>query len=167
MKLTQSRLKELLHYDDATGVFTWLKPTAARCKAGDTAGSISDRGYVLIGVDTRIYRAHRLAWLYQTGAFPKKHIDHIDTVKNNNAWSNLREATDAENKKNTGMQKHNTSGFKGVGWCKAANKWRAYAQLSGNLKHIGLFTTPEAASDAYQSFAKAHHGEFYKEMTYG
>ena len=65
--ITYARLREVLHYDPATGAFTWLKTLSKRRKAGLSAGSLSSAGYILICIDDVRTRAHRLAWLYVTG----------------------------------------------------------------------------------------------------
>lgn len=43
------------------------------------------------------YKASRLAWLYMTGEWPKYEMDHINHVKDDNRWVNLRDVTPAEN----------------------------------------------------------------------
>ncbi|SRR6266446_2339189 len=87
--LTQERLKELLHYDPETGVFSWILKRPAY-------GGNKKRGheYVLINdVDGRDYRAARLAHLYMTGEWPKHKMDHINRIKDDNRWENLRDVT--------------------------------------------------------------------------
>jgi hypothetical protein len=38
----------------------------------------------------------------------------------------------------------------GVDYKKDSNKFRSLIQISGKRKHLGLFNTPEEASEAYQ-----------------
>lgn len=97
--LTQDRLKELLHYDEDTGMFTWIVSTARCVKVGDIAGSKNGKGYLHIMVDKRIYLAHRLAFLYVHGRFPE-FTDHINWIRDDNRISNLREVTQQENNQN-------------------------------------------------------------------
>lgn len=158
--LTQERLKELLHYDETTGLFTWLVARQG-VRSCAVAGHLSQNGYIVIRIDGRIHKAHRLAWLYFYGNFPPAEIDHIDRRRANNSITNLRPATSSENKMNAHMQSNNSSGFKGVSWDKRDRKWRAYAGLNGKQKSLGYFATAEAAAESYQAFARQHHGEFY------
>lgn len=157
-ELTQSRLKELLHYDPETGVFVWRIPRGS-AKTGDVAGCPHPEGYRKIMIDRKIYLAHRLAWLYVHGAWPKDEIDHRNGVRADNRFTNLREATRAENGQNLKIRADNTSGFIGVSWYKPARKWQAHINLAGRNKNLGCFDTPEAAHAAYLA-AKAEHHTF-------
>ena len=159
--LTQARLREVLHYDEATGVFTWKVARGGRFRAGDVAGTVVKKGYIVITIDGRLHRAHRLAWLYVHGYLPPYQIDHRNHSPADNRIANLRTATQSENNKNMRLSTKNTSGYKGVSWNKQAGKWKAYSTLNGKLNYLGYFTTAEAASEAYNRFAKQHHGEFY------
>ena len=47
-----------------------------------------------------------------------------------------------------------TSQYKGVSWEKNANKWRTQITINGKLKHLGLFTSEEAAAEVYQEALK-------------
>lgn len=97
--LTQERLKEVLEYDPASGNWRWKVRTSWRVETEGRAGTINSHGYVAIKVDRKLYRAHRLAWLYMTGQWPNE-IDHKDRNKANCAWANLRSVTHAENMMN-------------------------------------------------------------------
>lgn len=155
--LTQARLKELLRYDPATGLFTWLV-TRARAKQGTVAGQV-DNGYVMIGVDGVRYQAHHLAYLYVKGVWCEGLLDHDDGDRANNRWANIREATRAQNNRNSKTRSHNKCGLKGVQQHRSG-KWASKIQFAGKQHYLGLFDTPEAAHQAYVDAAKAHYGEF-------
>jgi len=115
----------------------------------------------MIRIDGKNHLAHRLAFLYVNGSFPPAGVDHIDHCTRNNSWANLRLATQAENCKNSRINTKNTSGYKGVTWDKSKGKWMAQARLNITKYYLGRYPTAEAASTAYESFARKHHGEFY------
>lgn len=149
-ELTQSRLKQLLHYNPASGVFTRLTRPAQCVQIGDIAGCQTTYGYLVFRCNGKLYFAHRLAFLYMTGKFPLGDTDHIDCVKSNNQWSNLREATRSQNNQNVKiLRRNNTSGYRGVSWNKALKKWQARICLHGKEKFLGLYTSPEEAHQAY------------------
>lgn len=60
--LTQARIKKLLHYDPDTGIFTRLVANR-NLKVGSIVGYTAKDHRVMISVDNKNYRAHRLAWL--------------------------------------------------------------------------------------------------------
>jgi HNH endonuclease/AP2 domain len=166
MALTAERLRELLHYDPDTGDWTWLvhRGTAvAGSKAGSPIGSANKwgEGYLLITIDEKKYRAHRLAFLYMTGAIPHNEIDHRDCNKPNNRWDNLRVSPDRSRQMaNKKMVSNNTSGVKGVCWDKANKKWVVHCQKDRKRYHLGRFVDIAAATAAYNKFALAAWGEF-------
>lgn len=124
MKLTQARLKELLHYNPETGVFTRLK-TRGGAKNGQATGSINKVGYVIIGIDYKRYNASRLAFLYMEGYFPENDVDHRNRIRHDNRWKNLRHASRQCNSRNCSLLKRNTSGITGVWWDARRQKWCA------------------------------------------
>ncbi len=111
--LTQERLLELIHYNPETGLFSRLGGRRSD-RVGKVAGSPQGQGYLLIFVDGRRYRAHRLAWFYMTGEWPADGIDHVNNIKTDNRFANLRLATRAQNEMNKPPSRSNTSGVKGV-----------------------------------------------------
>jgi hypothetical protein len=155
-EITAERLREVLDYDPLTGRFTW-RVTSRRTRAGQIAGRYN-QGYWKIGIDGKLYLAHRLAWLYMTGEFPTLNIDHIDRDGTNNRWSNLREATQAQNLANSRRYCNNKGGFKGV--LQRGPSWLAQIQPNGRPIHLGMFPTPEAAHAAYMAAARKYFGEF-------
>lgn len=120
------------------------------------------KGYVQINVDYGIYRAHRLAWIYMTGQNPDLGIDHKDRNAANNAWNNLRLATDQQNLTNKSVSPKNKVGLKGV--YKIKNRPACYVaaiKKGGRRYHLGNFYTAEEAKAAYDAAAKILHGEFF------
>ena len=93
---------------------------------------------------------------------PKEmHTDHIDGNWLNNQRNNLRICTVSENAMNRGKNKTNTSGFKGVYWNKALNKWQAGIQINWKLKHLWLFDNKLEAYRVYCEKCIKYHWEFY------
>jgi hypothetical protein len=158
--LMHERLREVLHYDAETGEFRWIVAAGPRAKIGAIAGSFDKNGYRVIRIDGRAYKAHRLARFYITGAWPPAQIDHADLDKTNNRFSNLREATGSQNQWNQRAYSNNKSGLKGVSWDKQHSKWLAQIKVYGKVRHLGRFTTPEAAHAAYVAAAAEHFSEF-------
>ena len=138
--ITQERLKEVLEYNPETGDFLWKKTRGGAMK-GNIAGSKLHNGwgnvYLRIKVDSKMYLAHRLAFLYMTGEMPEngKQVDHIDGDGLNNSWENLRIVTQAGNNRNQKLHATNTSGYCGVAWTPENGKWRVRIEN----KHYGYF----------------------------
>ena len=159
--LTQARLKSLLLYDPASGVFTWINPGASQLKAGDLAGYLHQSGYRVLKIDSREYHAARLAWLYMTGGWPAADVDHKNLNKSDTRWENLRAATRKQNSANRGATIGSTTGFRGVyRQRRARNPYVARIRVDGKLTQIGVFPTAEDANVAYVERARALYGEF-------
>jgi hypothetical protein len=154
--LTQARLKELLHYNPATGLFTWLQNKGTQRKNA-IAGSRRAKGYIEISIDRKLHRAHRLVWLYEYGCFPDGEIDHINRVRFDNRRVNIQVATRSQNMQNSGLGRNNVSGHRGVGWNKQHQKWRARINVNSVKIWLGNFDTVEAAVAAYTNAASIHH----------
>lgn len=166
--------RALLSYDHETGALRW-KPrpvemfvggkmcAEARCAAfnsrwaGKIAGTPDGKGYLSVLVLGKAYRAHRVAWLIMTGEWPPDEIDHEDGKRSANRFSNLREATPRENRQNRCVQKNNSSGVTGVGWCNRKRKFRARIMVSGREKHLGYFDTLNAAIAAREEAKPKYH----------
>ena len=148
--ITQARLKELLHYDATTGIFTWA--VSRRCvRAGDIAGTMQHNGYRAIKIDQVLMLEHRLVILYMDGYLPEHLVDHRNRVRSDNKHSNLREASKQCQMFNCGMLTSNSSGVKGVSWDRRAKKWAARIQLNKRNKYLGSYET--LADAAYARYA--------------
>jgi hypothetical protein len=156
--LTQERLKEILHYNPKTGVFTWRVDKGWRAKAGNVAGSTMPDGYRAIRIDFIRYESHRLAWLYVHGVWPSGEIDHKHGKEAGDGIDNLRDVTTLVNRQNERAPRpHNKSGFLGVHWDKEKKKWHAAIRVGGKKKHLGRFETAEEASAAYLAAKRKYH----------
>lgn len=157
--ITQKRLKELLHYDPITGVFTWRVRRGGRAVAGSVAGTIGKDGYVRIFVDGVSQYAQRLAFLYMEGRFPPVISEHRNLNPSDNRWENLRPATHSQNGMNKPARSDNKLGVKGVIKTKSG-KFQSEIGFAGKRVYLGLFSTLAEASAAYDAAADVHHGEF-------
>ncbi len=158
--LTQEYLREVLSYDELTGIFVWRKNTGKKRMAGKVAGNLT-KGYWEIAINYRQFKAHRLAWLYVYGEWPKtRDIDHINLDKLDNRIANLREATRAQNNVNAPAQRNSKSGVSGVGRHSQTNKWRAYITVNKRQKSLGLFDSFDEACAARKLAEQEHYGEF-------
>ena len=146
--LTAAQVRSLLNYDPATGIFRWRVKPCQRLQVGAIAGSRHSVGYWNIKIEGKLVMAHRLAWLITYGRWPANQLDHINGKRNDNRIDNLRECTRAENYQNKCLYKNNTSSYPGVNQVHE-NKWRARIRLDGKLRHLGYFSTPEKAYQAY------------------
>ena len=144
-ELTAEYLRSILHYDPETGIFTRKVSTSNSVKVGDAAGCPDGLGYLQITVQSRLYRAHRLAWLYVYGEWPKLDIDHINRNRSDNRVSNLRDISRKQNLQNAGKSSNNTSGHPGVSWYKRDSKWQVKIMHNYKRIHLGYFADREEA----------------------
>ena len=134
----------MLDYDTASGLFTWKKqPRSVR--VGAVAGHRSRSGYIQIGLDGRLHYAHRIAWLYVHGYLPEHGIDHINRDRGDNRTKNLREASQVCNLRNCGNPTNNSSGVKGVHFCKLKGKWKAEIMVKYKAIRLGSYGSFEDA----------------------
>lgn len=152
--LNAENVRDLLHYDPETGVFT-------RLKTGKPTGRVSWCGYIEFDIWTHQYKAHRVAWLYMTGRWPTGNVDHKDGDRQNNRFSNLREATPTQNTFNAAPRTAKKSSLpRGVRQCHRSVSYQAEISKQGKKVYLGRYETPEEASEVYQLAAELLHGEF-------
>lgn len=155
----------MLHYDPATGGFTWKhREDVSRMRntrfAGKVAGHKAENGYVQIRIDGKLYYGHRIAHLIMTGKWPTDDIDHRSVDPSDTRWENQRPATPSDNQANTKIPQRNTSGLKGVSRTTRGKPWRAQIRLDGTTKYLGCFATREEAHAKYMEAAIIKSGEF-------
>lgn len=161
---TQAYLHERVHYDPATGLFTWLRHSSkAKCWntrfAGKRAGGRAvDGRYRDIRIDDISYYEHRIVWVYMTGDMDgARQVDHRDLDGTNNKWNNLRPATSSQNVAN-GPGRSVTGCSKGT--YRRGRKFAARIMVNYENIYLGLFPTMAQAHEAYCVAAEKHFGEF-------
>lgn len=170
------RLRELLSYDPTTGLLTWLprkvraggvgcNDTAFNNKyAGKVTNYVGNAGHIYVTVEGHTFLGHRIAWALHYGEWPPRHIDHKNRNPADNRIENLRLATGTQNSANSGMNRRNKSGVKGVFWNRFRGKWQAIVGYNGKLILVGSFDRMEDAVVARQKAANEIFGEFANEI---
>lgn len=170
VNLSAERLRELLDYNAETGIFTRRldvmcgrngKQFAAR--AGDRVGTPSGQGAngnfrLVAHLDGRLYKMHRLAWLYVHGEWPVSVIDHVNGNASDNRIANLRDVSRAVNQQNRRKPaSHNKSGILGVTWLPLRKEWVARIRINGKTKAIGYYNSSADAQAAYLTEKRLLH----------
>lgn len=149
-------VKSRFIYDPVSGV-------VASLGGNFYTGHTSRNGYVVLifryGGEVHRISAHRLAFFLMTGKWPKE-VDHINRIRDDNRWVNLREATRTQNSANLSVSVNNTSGFAGVYWSKKNKQWLAHIKANGVRHYLGGFDLIESAAQAYRIAAVLNFGEF-------
>ena len=161
--ITQAELKTLVDYNPVTGIFTHKKSYyGSGGKVGRPAGSLCSKGYVIIRLNKKNYKAHRLAFLYMTGKFPENQVDHINGNKSDNSWENLRAATQSENMCNIPSKDI----VRGVYFNKKTQKWVVSISKNNVRYNIGSFTDLELAELVAIEAKDKYHKEFANNVCY-
>ena len=153
----QARLHTLYSYNPDTGIFI--------SKTYNVPVGYIQKGYLVVNLwndgKERKFKLHNLVWMYVYGKWPSPMIVHINRIPTDNRLCNLREVTYKQNTENrtfgcskSGLPK---SGYKGVHWAKAANKWKASIGHNGKVIYLGLFDDPEIAFSKYKEAAEKLH----------
>lgn len=162
-RVTHTRLLEVVNYDPDTGVFTSLVKRG-NVGIGRRLGHKNSTGYLQLMIDGQHFCGHVLAFFYMTGEWPQYEIDHINGIRRDDRFDNLREATSSENSCNRSRRSDNTSGFKGVYFFTSpyhlSKPWRGYISVSGKRVWTDCFCTPEEAFAARCKRLAEFHGEF-------
>jgi len=158
MTLTKDYLKTIIKYNPETGEMNKLHYYRPNC-IGKLLKNDGKNRYKNIEICGKVYKQHRIAWLYVYGIMPKE-IDHINGIRSDNRLCNLREVTRSQNIQNIGIRSNNTSGYKGVIFEAKKKKWRARITLDYKLINLGYYCNAESAFIAYCEAAKKYHKEY-------
>lgn len=156
--ITQKRLMELVSYNPETGLFFRKVKTSNNCSMDKPMGSVDTYGYLWASVDGKIYRLHRLAFIYVNGLVLNSDVDHINMDRKDNRIANLRQvdrSTNMQNKLRPSV--NNKSGFLGVFCDKRRGKFYAQIRKDGKNTHLGTFETAESAHAAYVTAKREYH----------
>lgn len=157
IELCLETARRIYRYEPDTGKLIWIDEGINRAKLGTEAGFDNGQGYLQVCLQTKSIKFHRLCWALYYGAWPKKHIDHRNGDKKDNRIENLREATMADNCRNT-LQKRAANRYPGV---RARHgKFAAEIQLNGKKRHLGTFENEIDAATTYAKASVELHGEF-------
>lgn len=157
--LTQERLKQVVSYDKDTGNFIRILK-AKGTVVGRVLGYKKSNGYIALSIDGQKYFAHRLAWLYVHGDFPKHDIDHIDGNRENNKIENLRDVQRTVNLQNLKKAKSHNKSTRILGvYIHANGKFTSRISVNKKDIYLGLFETADQAQQAYlQAKQQFHQG---------
>ncbi|HIC6634042.1 TPA: HNH endonuclease [Salmonella enterica subsp. enterica] len=163
--ISQDYLRKIMHYDETSVNFTLIKKKrGTKHRFKKNAGYLNRNGYIEIRIDGKLFKAHRLAWIYVYGKEPPDVIDHINRIRSDNRINNLREANATQNRINSKVSVRNTSGVKGISWDSSRNSWVAYAAHSGKIVFLGRFIDKKNAIKAREMYVNNNYDpSFYHE----
>lgn len=144
MEVTQEYLRRNFYYEVLSGNFI-RRSQSGSAKIGDIAGTYEGPGYRKIRIKGKWYKVHRLAFMYMLGRWPVEEVDHINRIKWDNRWINLREAGRSLNTSSIGTRKDSKTGITGVSFCKMSDKFKAYINSNGKRYYLGSFDKLEDA----------------------
>jgi len=153
--LTKEYLNELFDYKD--GNLYWKK--SRKGISNNLLAGTKSTHYYQICINYKIYRTHRLIWIFHNGN-TEDCIDHINGNTFDNHIENLRICDLAKNSWNSKIRKNNTSGVKGIGWCLQKKKWRARVVCKNKEFHVGFFDDLEKAKIKIKEKRQELHKEF-------
>lgn len=158
-------LRELFDYEPETGALHWRhRHVSMFSNCGiQPAHYVRDRwnsknagkpalttmlhnGYLFGRLFDRAVRAHHVIWAIMTGEWPTKQIDHLNGIRSDNRWANLRHVEPVENSHNLCRSRRNTSGRVGV--ARAGRGWQAYINRDRKRVSLGCFATFDEGAEA-------------------
>lgn len=144
---SQEELLEIFFYDSDTGKLFWKTGRGGGIKAGAEARSKAKDGYLVVTMQHKTYRVHRIVWIILHGGIPEgKLVDHLDGNRENNRPDNLRLVDDSENSRNRAKRSDNTSGVTGVYFDKKRGNWRVQVYNENHKKiMLGSYKNLEEA----------------------
>lgn len=153
-------LNAALNYDPETGTLTWKVRVNSKVDAGEVAGTVNLKGYVVVGFKGKLIYAHRVAFLLMTGSWPVAQVDHLNGLKSDNRWCNLRDVSSKANNQNLRKAKTGSvTGLLGVSPSPKGVGFVAQIRLEGKKVYLGTFDTAEEAHQKYlDSKRKSHEG---------
>lgn len=147
--LTFEEASRIFQYDEETGKLFWKERIHKRIRIGWECGRLTDHGYRKVRANNKEYYTHRIIWLLKTGHWPKNQIDHINHVRDDNRYHNLRDVTCQQNI-------HNMH-WNGIHKAKHGTTYSASIMASGQRIYLGNFPSAEIAKQAYKNAKEKYH----------
>lgn len=157
--LMESKISKAFRYDSETGNIYWKIARGIHHSSGALAGCLDAHGYVIVRLNGKGYKAHRLAWLLYYGKWPLGLLDHINGIKSDNRILNLREASSQQNAQNRKVCNDSTTGIKGLYRNPKSNGWRACVARGGRV-----FEKKSKSKELLIEWLKAKRIELHQEF---
>lgn len=156
--LTQEYLKSIILYEPLTGMFIWRYKEACPSfkRGGRISNCVEKDGYIQIRISGKSFKAHRLAFLYITGEWPKEQVDHINGIRRDNRWCNIRECTPRENMFN--MRACVDGKIKGIR--KKNKSYEVTLRINGIPTYLGSYKNLEDAVKTIRAAREKYHKDF-------
>jgi len=144
---------DYLRYNEQTGVVSVIKRWSVRggrYKSGSAWGYPNRKGYLRAKFRGKDYYVHRVIWYLKTGIDPELSTpDHIDGIRDNNCWDNLRLlSSQSEQLMNTGSL--------GYYWSKQIKRFVSRINADGRTTHISSTSCPLLARISYHDVATSN-----------
>lgn len=150
-----------MSYDPLTGCLYWRKQRGQK-RTGDVAGHVDTFGYVVIRFEGKAFKSHRIAYLLMENEWPPNFIDHINGVRSDNRWINLRKATRQQNSYNKGLDKRSSTLIRNV--YKKRNQYGVMVSTPTGRKYIGAFDDIELAELVAIEAQDKYHREYARKI---
>lgn len=147
--LALAEARRLFRYDPHAGILYRRHGTREK------VGKAKSNGYLVVGVGGIQYSVHRLAWFLMTGSWPTGSVDHINGVKTDNRWANLRDVTQRVNSRNVTAKGHAM-----LGPVPRGNEWFVRLPLFDEVRELGPFATH---AEAHRVFCEEQEFAFWTE----
>tara|TARA_R110000823_G_C15677927_1_gene473903 strand:+ start:52 stop:597 length:546 start_codon:yes stop_codon:yes gene_type:complete len=124
-------------------------------KTGKPSLSVSSRGYLRVTIyvnsKTKFIQTHHAVWFFEYGEWPTSCMDHIDGIKTNNHYTNLRLVTNRENIQAYRKSIKSSSPYQGVTKDKRTGGFSSRIRFGEGSKqtYLGYFTCELEAARTY------------------
>jgi len=163
---SQTYLRECFSYNPDTGLLIWLPRPKEHfpsshgqlvfngAMAGKTVGTLTDDGYLKVGINGTLYRCRRVIYKYWHGLEPNV-VDHINHNRTDNRIKNLESVTLQENLNNRDQKKYTAakkSGVVGINYSKSDDTWVVRKRVDGRSYYIGKRKCLDEAKEILRVF---------------
>lgn len=157
-------MEQRLKLNIKTGKLFWIKPPKYHPDLiGKEAGYLqrgrANKNYWVVQVDGKKYKRGHLVYFLTHGEWAKPCLDHINGDSLDDRPENLRKATVMQNAWNHKSRKRRIDLPMGVR-VNCSGKFSARISHQGKQIHLGVFDTPQDASNIYQLKRKELYGQF-------